>query len=62
MIHHYRKQYQLPTHPLEAKGYLSIGCAPCTQKFNLGDPNDRGGRWAGLKKTECGLHTDLAKA
>jgi len=62
MIHHYRKQYQLPAHPLEAKGYLSIGCAPCTQKFNLGDPNDRGGRWAGLKKTECGLHTDLAKA
>lgn len=62
LIHHYRKQYNLPAHPLEAKGYLSIGCAPCTQKFNLGDPNDRGGRWAGLKKTECGLHTDLAKA
>lgn len=62
MIHHYRKQHHLPAHPLEAKGYLSIGCAPCTQKFNLGDPNDRGGRWAGLKKTECGLHTDLAKS
>ncbi|WP_367388021.1 phosphoadenylyl-sulfate reductase [Lewinella sp. LCG006] len=62
MIHQYRKLYGLPPHPLEAQGYLSIGCAPCTQKFNLGDPNDRGGRWAGLKKTECGLHTDLASA
>ncbi|MEM1217200.1 MAG: phosphoadenylyl-sulfate reductase [Bacteroidota bacterium] len=60
MIHQYRKAYALPTHPLEAKGYLSIGCAPCTQKFALGEGDERGGRWAGLKKTECGLHTDLA--
>jgi phosphoadenosine phosphosulfate reductase len=60
MIHQYRKAFQLPPHPLEAKGYLSIGCAPCTQKFSLGEGDDRGGRWAGLKKTECGLHTDLA--
>lgn len=60
MIHQYRRLHQLPPHPLEAKGYLSIGCAPCTQKFNMGGADDRGGRWAGLKKTECGLHTDLA--
>jgi phosphoadenosine phosphosulfate reductase len=60
MIHQYRRLHQLPPHPLEAQGYLSIGCGPCTQKFNLGGENDRGGRWAGLKKTECGLHTDLA--
>lgn len=57
MIFDYIKQYNLPKHPLEAKGYLSIGCEPCTQKFNA--ENDRSGRWAGLNKTECGLHTDL---
>lgn len=41
--------------PLVAKGYPSIGCAPCTVKPAPGaDP--RSGRWAGRVKTECGLH------
>jgi phosphoadenosine phosphosulfate reductase len=41
--------------PLVGEGYLSIGCAPCTAKPAPGqDP--RSGRWAGLAKTECGLH------
>ena len=41
--------------PLVDEGYPSIGCAPCTQKPAEGaDP--RSGRWAGLAKTECGLH------
>lgn len=41
--------------PLVEEGYPSIGCAPCTQKPADGaDP--RSGRWAGLAKTECGLH------
>ena len=57
MIFDYIKKYDLPKHPLEEKGYLSIGCEPCTQKFDLN--NDRSGRWTGLNKTECGLHTDL---
>ncbi|MCB0635677.1 MAG: phosphoadenylyl-sulfate reductase [Lewinella sp.] len=59
MIHQYRKAYGLPPHPLEAEGYLSIGCAPCTQKFLDSATDERAGRWAGMKKTECGLHTDL---
>jgi phosphoadenosine phosphosulfate reductase len=41
----------LPYHPLHDQGYASIGCAPCT---NPG--SGREGRWAGLTKTECGLH------
>ncbi len=41
----------LPYHPLHDHGYASIGCAPCT---NPG--SGREGRWAGLTKTECGLH------
>ena len=41
--------------PLVFEGYPSIGCAPCTAKPVEGaDP--RSGRWAGLAKTECGLH------
>lgn len=62
MIWEYRKEYDLPTHPLEKEGFLSIGCAPCTRKFDLSGETDRQGRWAGLKKSECGLHTDLAKS
>ena len=58
-IFQYIVKHNLPSHPLEKKGYLSIGCEPCTQKY---DPSDeRAGRWYGMNKTECGLHTDLIK-
>lgn len=55
----YRKYYGLPSHPLEADGYLSIGCMPCTVK-QRGGSGHRSGRWHGQAKTECGLHTHLA--
>ncbi len=57
-IFEYRKKYDLPEHPLEAKGYFSIGCEPCTRKLDL-EMQDREARWFGLNKTECGLNTDL---
>jgi phosphoadenosine phosphosulfate reductase len=41
--------------PLVSDGYLSVGCAPCTAK-PLPGADPRSGRWAGLGKTECGLH------
>ncbi len=45
----------LPRHPLEADGFLSIGCFTCTERVSPGaDP--RSGRWAGSAKTECGIH------
>lgn len=47
----------LPPHPLVAEGYLSIGCAPCTRPVGLSAEDPRAGRWAGLAKTECGIHT-----
>lgn len=48
--------HDLPRHPLEAKGYLSIGCQPCTRPVRPGE-DPRAGRWAGTPdKTECGLH------
>lgn len=46
---------ELPPHPLVAEGYLSIGCAPCTQPVG-GQEDARAGRWSGLNKTECGIH------
>ncbi len=52
----YIKEHQLPKHPLFDKGYLSIGCWPCTKPVQPGD-DERSGRWAGKEKTECGIHT-----
>jgi phosphoadenosine phosphosulfate reductase len=45
----------LPRHPLVEGGYRSIGCWPCTQP-SARDEDARAGRWAGLEKTECGIH------
>ncbi len=53
----YMARHVLPVHPLEEKGYKSIGCEPCTRPVN-GD-RVRDARWAGMKKTECGLHVML---
>jgi phosphoadenosine phosphosulfate reductase len=49
------EKHDLPRHPLVAKGYPSIGCAPCTNKVAEGE-DPRSGRWAGWDKTECGIH------
>lgn len=49
---------ELPDHPLAAAGYTSIGCVPCTAKTGNGD-DPRAGRWAGQKKTECGIHWSI---
>ncbi len=49
------KRRRLPRHPLVADGFLSIGCMPCTDRVAPG-ADARSGRWAGLEKTECGIH------
>ena len=46
---------QLPRHPLVAKGYPSIGCAPCTTPVKEGE-DPRAGRWRATEKEECGIH------
>ncbi len=51
----YRIGHDLPAHPLIAKGYPSIGCAPTTKPVAPGD-HPRSGRFIGMEKTECGLH------
>jgi phosphoadenosine phosphosulfate reductase len=47
--------HDLPRHPLEAAGYRSIGCWPCTRATGPGE-DARAGRWSDSGKTECGLH------
>jgi phosphoadenosine phosphosulfate reductase len=47
---------ELPVHPLQERGYPSIGCWPCTKPVAPGE-DPRAGRWAGSAKTECGLHS-----
>jgi len=47
---------EIPYNPLHDQGYLSVGCWPCTRPVEAGE-EERAGRWAGLAKTECGLHT-----
>ncbi|WP_307580956.1 phosphoadenylyl-sulfate reductase [Paeniglutamicibacter psychrophenolicus] len=47
--------HSVPVNLLLSNGYPSIGCAPCTRPVAEGqDP--RAGRWAGVAKTECGIH------
>jgi phosphoadenosine phosphosulfate reductase len=47
----YVRERDLPVNELHARGYASIGCTHCTQPGT-----GREGRWAGVEKTECGLH------
>ena len=55
----YFEEHDLPRHPLEAQGYPSIGCAPCTSKVAPGE-DPRSGRWSGWDKTECGIHDGVS--
>ncbi|MGI3780172.1 MAG: phosphoadenylyl-sulfate reductase [Janthinobacterium lividum] len=50
----YIEENSLMVNPLLEDGYPSIGCEPCTVRAT--GPDARAGRWAGLGKTECGIH------
>ncbi len=49
--------HEVPINALHQKGFLSIGCAPCTRAVRSGEP-ERAGRWwwEDATKKECGLH------
>jgi phosphoadenosine phosphosulfate reductase len=57
-LERYVAEHDLPRHPLVDDGYLSIGCIPCTRRLQAGE-SYRDGRWPGLEKDECGIHTGL---
>lgn len=54
-VQDYMLNNRLPRHPLVARGYPSIGCAPCTSPVKPGE-DERAGRWRGAAKEECGIH------
>jgi phosphoadenosine phosphosulfate reductase len=60
-LNDYFATHELPHHPLEAQGYPSIGCAPCTSIVKPGE-DPRAGRWRGWDKVECGIHSTLPDA
>ena len=53
--------HAVPLNPLQAQGFVSIGCAPCTRAIAPGEP-ERAGRWWWEQddKRECGLHIDAS--
>jgi phosphoadenosine phosphosulfate reductase len=54
-VQNYMNDNGVLVNPLHYDGYPSIGCEPCTSRVAPGaDP--RSGRWAGMGKTECGIH------
>lgn len=54
-VQDYMINNRLPRHPLVARGYPSIGCAPCTSRVAPGE-DPRAGRWRDAEKEECGIH------
>jgi phosphoadenosine phosphosulfate reductase len=54
-VDRYIAEHGILVNPLQYDGYPSIGCAPCTRRVAPGE-DPRSGRWAGLAKTECGIH------
>jgi phosphoadenosine phosphosulfate reductase len=55
----YVHRYDIPTNALHARGFPSIGCAPCTRAIQPGE-DTRAGRWWWEQPAskECGLHVD----
>ena len=51
------RAFEIPYNPLHEKGYVSIGCEPCTRPVLPGQ-HEREGRWwwEDATKKECGLH------
>ena len=54
----YIKKNNVPYNPLHDKGFISIGCAPCTRAIEAGEDARAGRWWWELSKKECGLHIE----
>lgn len=52
----YLKEFNVPYNPLHDKGFISIGCAPCTRAIEPGEDPRAGRWWWEESKKECGLH------
>jgi len=52
----YLKDHKIPQNPLHKKGFISIGCAPCTRAISEGEHPRAGRWWWENSQKECGLH------
>jgi len=59
----YIRALEVPYNPLHEKGFISIGCEPCTRPV-LPNQHEREGRWWWEEATqkECGLHSGNLEA
>jgi thioredoxin-dependent adenylylsulfate APS reductase len=58
-VEEYTRVHRVPVHPLYARGYTSIGCAPCTRAVEPGEDQRAGRWWWELSANkECGIHFD----
>lgn len=58
-VHEYISKHRIDVNPLHSKGFVSIGCAPCTRAIQAGE-DIRAGRWwwEQPQQKECGLHNN----
>ena len=55
-ILNYINTFSVPYNPLHDKGFVSIGCAPCTRAIEAGEDPRAGRWWWEVSHKECGLH------
>jgi phosphoadenosine phosphosulfate reductase len=58
----YIKEFYVPYNTLHDKGFISIGCAPCTRAIEPGEDARAGRWWWETSQKECGLHSTIVKA
>lgn len=58
-VRDFLQEHEVPVNPLHDKGFVSIGCAPCTRAIRSGE-DFRAGRWwwEDNSRKECGLHSN----
>lgn len=59
-VMNYIKTFSVPYNSLHNKGFVSIGCAPCTRAIEDGEDPRAGRWWWETSQKECGLHTQSA--
>ncbi len=52
----YLEEQNVPQNSLHKKGFVSIGCQPCTRAIEAGEDLRAGRWWWESSKKECGLH------
>jgi phosphoadenosine phosphosulfate reductase len=55
----YINEFNVPYNTLHDKGFISIGCAPCTRAIEPGEDPRAGRWWWEASHKECGLHQNV---